>query len=270
MPSAEIFAALAESEQERQQMLHAWAEAEGLALGAEVDPLDWQDPNVKDTYDAAAVDPIRSTPYRVLAMFAHSAERGFRYYSYVAAYTSDAAIREYAEILAEEELERAAQARKKRRVAWHAQRAQNPGWPVLHPVDVGSLADLFCVAAALEQRVCRSLKILDEEYRAFKTLALASEESLSEIRALARSCAVGSEMAAAEAEAIANSFDALGQTASPTPGSLLQLYSDIDRCFTYYDALVNCAEDEAIMLQAQQFAFSAMARIDLLHEAVLE
>lgn len=269
-PSAALFETLALSERERRQMLLGWADAEGVAANDGMPSLDWQDPNVRDTYDAASVDPIRSTPYRVLAMFAHRADNGFRFYSYVAAYSTDAGVREYAEILAEEELERGSQARKQRRSAWHAEKMQFPGRPELQPDAVDSLADLLCVSSSLERCVTTRLGELAPQQPALKPVSIACAEALSDIQTLAVAAGPFSEMAAAEAETIDEFFAATGRSGSDTTLMLLPLYSDLDRCFVYYDALVNCAEDEAIMLQAQQFSFSAMARIDLLHEAVLE
>ena len=267
-PSAAVFNTLAAFEQERQQMLRNWAEAEGLVLAAGTSPLDWQDPNVADTHDVAAVDPIRSTPYKVLAMFAHRADKGFRFYSYVAAYTSDAAIGDYAEILAEEELGRASWARQQRRAAWHEERAQHPGRPELHPASVCSHADLLCVASSLERCVSIGVNALLAKFPSFTSVAASCAEALGEIQALADHAGSCSEVAAAEASAIDTFFDTHGH--ADGSGPLLQLYSNLDRCFAYYDALVHRTDDESIMLQAQELAFSAMVRIDLLHEAVLE
>ncbi len=269
-PSAAVFETLAVSERERSQTLRRWADAEGV-IGVEgLPPLDWQDPNVRDTYGAAAVDPIRSTPYRVFAMYAHRADSSFRFYSYVAAYSTDAGVREYAEILAEEELERGSQARKQRRAAWHAEKTQFPGRPELHPDAVDTLADLLCVSSSLERCVTTRLDDLKVQHPALKPVAIACTEALGDIQTLTGAAGPCSEMAAAEAQSIEEFSTAAGQADSDAPTMLLYLYRDLDRCFVYYDALVNCAEDEAIMLQAQQFSFSAMARIDLLHEAVLE
>jgi len=266
--SAGVFAALSKSEQERRQTLLNWAEAEGLNTNEGASALNWQDPNVGDTYDTAAVDPIRSTPYRVLAMFANRADTGFRFYSYVAAYSDDEAIREYAEILAEEELERACVARKHRRVAWHAQRELLLSRPELQPDTVDSLSDLLCVSAALERCVCVGLGKLTAHSPALIQVLDACNEALNDIKALASSAGSYCEIAGEEAEAIAQYCQV--RPTGDVSAMRLQLYGDLDRCFVYYDALVNCADDEAIMLQAQQFAFSAMARIDLLHEAILE
>lgn len=265
--SAAVFNTLAAAELERQQMLRNWAEAEGLVLPAATSPLDWQDPNVADTYDVAAIDPIRSTPYRVLAMFVHKADKGFRFYSYVAAYAGDTAVCEYAEILAEEELERASRTRQQRRAAWHEERAQHPGRPRLHPDTVSSLADFLCVASSLERCVATGINTLLADYPSFTSVAASCAEALGEIQALAGPAGSCSELAAAEAAAI----DVFSEIQALADGSepLLQLYSDLDRCFVYYDALVDCTDDEPIMLHAQQFALSTMARIDLVYEAVL-
>jgi len=268
--SAAVFETLADSERARRKMLLNWVDAEGVAAVESASPLDWQDPNVRDTYDAAAVDPIRSTPYRVLAMFAHRADSSFRFYSYVAAYSTDAGVREYAEILAEEELERGSLARKQRRAAWHAEKAQFPGRPELRSDTVGSLADLVCISTSLERCVGAGLSNLATHNPALKPVALACTEAINDIKFLARAAGPPSELAAVEAGAIDEFFDGHRQASSDPSSLLLRLYSDLDRCFVYYDALVNYTDDEAIMLQAQQFAYSAMARIDLLHEAVLE
>ena len=268
-PSAAVFKALVESERERQRMLRNWAEAENLMATEGMSPLKWRDPNVADTYDAAAVDPIRSTPYRVLAMSAHRAEHSFRFYTYVAAYSNEVATREYAEILAGEELERATQARTQRRASWHAERAQLPQQPELNPANVASLADLLCVATSLEHCAGIGLSHLIAHYPALSHVVLASTGTLDDIRSLAGAAGVCSEDVAAEALAIDEFCQARSHSGGEAATLLLPLYADLDRCFSYYDALVSCTDDEAIMLQAQQFAFSAMARIDLVQEAVL-
>ena len=49
-------------------------------------------------------------------------------------------------------------------------------------------------------------------------------------------------------------------------GLLRRLYTDSDRCFMFYDAIVMRSKDEAVMLRAQHLTRSAMGRLDLLRE----
>ena len=267
---ASIFEQISTTEREREKQIVSWAESEGLQLSTDAMPLDWQDPNVRNEYDAAALDPIRSTPYRVLALVAHDADRAFRFFTHVAAYAEDGGLREYAEILAQEELERVAQFRSLRRRAWHAEQDRHRNRPKIDPGAIESTADLFNVAASLERCVLASVKALLELYPALSDVVSYSETILEGIEPQARSSdSFCTQAAIRDVDLIEVYCKDLSQNGADDAALLQRLYSDCDRCFMYYDALVTRTMNETVMLQAQQLAASAMARIDMLRDAVV-
>jgi len=267
---ASIFEQISTTEREREKQIVSWAESEGLHLSPDAMPLDWQDPNVRSEYDAAALDPIRSTPYRVLALVAHNADRAFRFFAHVAAYAEDSDLSEYAEILAQEELERVAQFRSLRRRAWHAEQDRHRNRPKLDPGAVDSTADLFNISASLERCVLASVKALLEIYPALSGVVSYSETILKGVERQARSSGESCTQAAIrDVDSIEVYCKDLGQNGADNAALLQRLYCDCDRCFMYYDALVTRTMNEAVMLQAQKLAASAMARIDMLRDAVV-
>ena len=149
--SASTYDRLAQLEIEHEQLIVAWANAENIPLDPHVAPIHWEDPNVGTQYDAAARDPIRSTPYRVLACAVHQEELAFRFFTHVAASAEDETVREYAEVLAQEELGHAALVRSMRRRAWHAERLERPEEPGINPDTVESMVDFLarCKPGAL-------------------------------------------------------------------------------------------------------------------------
>jgi hypothetical protein len=267
---ASIFEQISTTEREREKQIVSWAESEGLRLSHDATPLDWQDPNVRNEYDVAALDPIRSTPYRVLALVAHNADRAFRFFAHVAAYAEDDSMSEYAEILAQEELQRAAQFRSLRRRAWHAERDRHRNRPKIEPGTVASTADLFNISASLERCVLTSVKSLLETYPALSGVVSYSEAVLKGVEPQARSSEASRTQAAIrDVDSIEVYCKDLSQNDADDAALLQRLYSDCDCCFMYYDALVTRTMNEAVMLQAQQLAASAMARIDMLRDAVV-
>ncbi len=269
-PCALIFEQISTTERDREQLIMSWVESEGLQLSPHAIPLSWQDPNVRDEYDAAALDPIRSTPYRVLALVVHNADRAFRFFAHVAAYAEDSGLREYAEILAGEELQRAAQFRSLRRRAWHAEQDRHRNRPKIDPAAVDSTADLFNISASLERCVLASVKSLLEVYPGLSTVVSYSESILEGIEFQARSSdSTCTQAAIQDVDSIEVYCKDLVHSGADNTALLHRLYSDCDRCFMYYDALVTRTMNEAVMLQAQKLAASAMARIDILRDAVV-
>ena len=263
--SAILFDQVAAVEIQREELLRKWAKVEGVELSADAEILHWEGPGVGTQYDSAARTPIRSTPYRVLAYVAHDAERAFRFYTSIAGSSADAATCEYAEILATEELDHAALIRSKRRLAWHAERKANCDQPRVDPGFIESLGDLMATAASLERCVLANLTALREEYPQLRQLVARGERALQEIEERAAS-AVTSGEPTRNIEVI----EAYGETIVPVEGDqeslLRRLYTDSDRCFMFYDAVVMRSTDEAVMLQAQDFTRMALGRLDSLRE----
>ena len=170
--AASLFERMVDEEQEHERLIEAWARAEGIALRADIGPVVWEDPQVATDYDSEATDPARSTPYRALAFAAHNEERAFRYYTHVAANAVDESVREYAEILAREELGHAALLRSMRRRAWHTERENGREEPHIDPAAIHSLADLLAVAASMEQCLADTVSALSDDYPAPEAVAL--------------------------------------------------------------------------------------------------
>jgi len=264
--SATIFDQMAVVEQEREQVIIEWAKVEGLQLNADIDSIQWDDPGVSTEYDSAARDPVRSTAYRVLASLVHNADRAFSLYTHIAASTADHMTAEYAEILAQEELDRAAQLRSLRRRAWHAERRAHPEDPDIEPTAVQSPGDLLATSASLERCVLANLAALLEDYPQLQQLITHSEDVISEIEKLAGASITSGEATGSNIEAI----EAYGRSIAPLKGDpeelLRRLYADSDRCFMFYDAIVMHSDDETVMLQGQRLAVAAQERLGLLRE----
>ncbi|MEH6580891.1 MAG: hypothetical protein V7754_03070 [Halioglobus sp.] len=263
--SATVFDQVAAIEIEREQLLGKWAKVEGLELSADAEALDWEGPSVGTQYDDAARNPIRSTPYRVLAYVAHDAERAFRFYSYIAGSSADDTACEYAEILANEELDHAALMRSMRRRAWHAERSTHSEAPDINPGGVYSLGDLLATAASLESCVLANLAALQQDHPQLQQLIADSKAALTKIEERAGSTAT-SGAATRNIELIETYAREIAQLDGDRERLLRRLYTDSDRSFMFYDAVVMRSTDEAVMLQAQDLTRSALGRLDLLRE----
>jgi rubrerythrin len=266
--SASVFDELAAIEAEREQLVRDWAGGEGIKPNAETGAIHWVDPGVSMPYDEAANDPIRSTAYRVLAYVVHNAERAFRFYTHVAASSSDETVCDYAEILAQEELEHATRMRAKRRHAWHTERNAHTGDPYIDPAFVVSLGDLHATSASMEHCVYNDLIALQKHYPQLQPLIDQSEHLLGKLDAGLASSAVSGEAAVGNIELIEAYSSTIEQLGGDKNAMLRRLYSDSDRCFMFYDAVVSRSQDEAVMLQAQSFTRSALQRLDMLRESM--
>jgi len=261
--SAAIFERMAKLEIEREQLILAWADAEKVLLDPHVAPIHWEDPNVGTQYDAAARDPIRSTPYRVLAYVVHREEHAFRFFTHVAAGAGDTTVREYAEILAQEELGHASMARSMRRQAWRDERLDKLGLSAIKPRPDISMVDFLAMSAGLERRVHDNLLALLEHYPQLEQVLTQSRSTLSSVETLAEKQDASSAAAIDSLDDYGRDIEAL--TGDPK-GLLRHLYTASDRCSMYYDALVTSSRDEAVMLQAQRLTTSALERLSLLRE----
>ena len=123
--AAALFERMVLEEQEHERLLLQWMAQEGIEENPKIDPVRWRDPNISTTYDDEARDPYQSSPYRALAFAVHNEEIAFRFYTHVAAESENETVRQYAEILAREELGHAALLRAERRLAYHAERKNN-------------------------------------------------------------------------------------------------------------------------------------------------
>ena len=122
-------------EQEHERLLLAWMTKESVEPNPDIGPIRWRDPQVSTTYNDEARDPLYSTPYKALAFAVNNEENAFRFYTHVAAEADDETVRQYAEILAREELGHAALLRAERRLAFHAERDAGAAASTADPQD---------------------------------------------------------------------------------------------------------------------------------------
>jgi rubrerythrin len=266
--SASVFDEMAAIEAEREQLVRDWAEGEGIEPDAAIGAIHWADPGAVLEYDEAASNPIRSTAYRVLAFVVHNAERAFQFYTHVAASGTDETVCDYAEILAQEELEHATRMRAKRRHAWHTERNTHTGDPDVDPAFVVSLGDFQATSASLERCVYNNLIALQKYYPQFQPLIDQSEQLLGKLDAGLQSSAVSGEAAVSNIELIEAYSSTIERLGDDKNALLRRLYSDSDRCFMFYDAVVSRSQDEVVMLQAQSFNSFALQRLDMLRESM--
>lgn len=268
--AADLFERMVDEEQEHERLIEEWAKVEGIQLTADIGPIVWEDPQVATDYDNEATDPVHSTPYRALAFAAHNEDRAFRYYTHVAANAANENVREYAEILAREELGHAALLRSMRRRAWHAERKGGREEPYIDPASVHSLADLLAVAASMEQCLAEASAALSDNYPALEAVTADIQQSLADIAAKRQS-------AGAPGPGINATVDAAKACAARTAASrndavttLRQLCSDSDRCFAFYDFVVMHTKDETVLQAAQRLSESALIHIGTLRDTLAE
>ncbi|MFZ0468035.1 MAG: ferritin family protein [Thiogranum sp.] len=268
--AASLFERMVDEEQEHERLIEAWARAEGIALRADIGPVVWEDPQVATDYDSEATDPARSTPYRALAFAAHNEERAFRYYTHVAANAVDESVREYAEILAREELGHAALLRSMRRRAWHTERENGREEPHIDPAAIHSLADLLAVAASMEQCLADTVSALSDDYPALEAVSADIQRSLAEIAAQRQSAGEPGQAIEATLDSVKSYTAKTAASRNDAVTALRQLCSDSDRCFAFYDFVVTHTQDEAVLQAAQRRSESALMHIGRLRETLAE
>ena len=149
--TAILFERLVVEEEEHEQLLLKWMQQENIAENLNIEPIRWRDPNVSTTYNDDAQDSHHSTPYKALAFAVHNEEIAFRFYTHVAANTTNSTVKQYAEILAREELGHAALLRAERRLAYHTERQNNTVEPRLDPNVIHNEADLLAAAIHIDR-----------------------------------------------------------------------------------------------------------------------
>ena len=256
-----VFERLVAEEQVQEQRLHKWARLAGLAIDLAIEPLAWDDPGVATVYDTEAKDPQLATPYKALAFAVHNAERGFRFYSYIAAHSKNPDVCDYAEILAREELAHAALLRVRRRRAWHAQRSRADAEPHIDAATIHATSDLLAATISTERPIAALLEIVGKEYPALQALVHSTREFISsKEKALQENELPGSELAAALL-AITHWRESAALHPETSADALQRLLGLCDRSFTLYDSVVAATDDESVMLQAQHHSELALQRV---------
>ena len=259
--SAVVFDSLVTGEQAYQDKITEWAALEDLVINAEATPGQWDDPNVMTDYDVQARNPCRSTPYKALAYAVHNDERAFLFYTYVAADSHDADVCHYARVLAREELGRAAELRVLRRQAWHAQ-SQRIAESRMDPGLINTVPDLLAVTICIEQYLGRLFRLAGTEFSELERLAASTRENLTLAE---QALHEGEPPGAGVTEAlkkVGTWRDAMLSEITDATAALRRLCTDCDRSFAFYNSVVKLAEDEAVMLMAQQHSVLATQRIE--------
>jgi rubrerythrin len=119
---AEVFDHLSAEERGHLASVVHWSQKE---KGKAPDPalIRWKIPETFDDEGAATTDPRLLDAYRALAMAVRNEERAFAFWSYVAAQSAAADVRQAAETMAHEELRHVATLRRERRRAFHGERS---------------------------------------------------------------------------------------------------------------------------------------------------
>lgn len=208
-------------------------------------PLSMFGTGLPEAFDEEVAGSATLTPYRALALAVRSEESSFAFYSYIAAGATSPAVRKLAEELAKDELEHAALLRRKRRRAYRAERAARP--PETLPETVAELRALAARHAAMAAEI----------HRALATSLSAQGQSVAAEAFLA--AAVDEEQEATDLSRSARpQMPVVGERALPTVTTGLRL---LEEAFDRYTAIVEHANDEAVLDESQRLSERALRRL---------
>jgi len=264
--AAELFQRLIIEEQEHEHLLLAWMSKKNIVENPDIPPVSWRDPNIPTTYDNEARDPSYSTPYRALAFAVHNEEIAFRYYTHVAANSSNNEIREYAETLAREELAHAALLRAERRRAFHDERMADLKEPRLSSKDIHNEVDLFTFAAHTGEYILGKLQQLDFDSKQTPELCSQLEqlnrENEQKIISLTQQSTSPNELLTSTLHQLDLFNDHILAKQKTDDAVLLRILEMCDHEFSFYDSIVETTKDENILLVAQALSSTALNHID--------
>lgn len=150
---AALFRRLEDMEAGHEAGLGAWAGREGVAAAQDV-VFDWDITEGITEEDIASAGGAASlSPWKALALAVHNEERAFAFYARIAATATDAAVRAYAEQMADEELSHVTLLRLERRRAWRrAHGTRDAAKPALTPAGLSAWIRRREAAAASRHR----------------------------------------------------------------------------------------------------------------------
>lgn len=270
--TAALFDHMMKEEQEHERLLLQWLQQEGVKINNDIGPVRWQDPNVDTTYNDEARSPELSTPYKALAFAVHNEDNAFRFYTRVAAETTDPKVREYAEVLAQEELGHAALLRAERRRAYHEERRNNTAEPALDPGMLHNEADILLIALCFDRLLAEKLENLDTSTETLRALA---DNTRRQIHGDEQALKAAQDRNILPTEAFSDSLEQLSRYNSQqinqlthTAEKLQHLHNCCERIFAFYDSVVATTTDEQVMLKAQNLTASTLDRIGILKQAL--
>ena len=268
--AAALFERMVAEEKEHEQLLLEWMKQEGIKENKDIAPIKWRHPQISTTYDDEAKDPYQSSPYRALAFAVHNEEIAFRFYTHVAAESENEAVRQYAEVLAREELGHAALLRAERRRAYHAERKDNTVEPVLDPRLIHSEADLLTAAIYIDNNLLNTMNSIAENTAEFAAMIETTRQEMNSSEdTLGMSKDSSDKTSSDTAEMLTrlkqyNNY--LDKNTKDTDSELQRLWACCDRSFVFYDNIVESASNEDIMLTAQKLTATALDRIGVLKQ----
>jgi rubrerythrin len=272
LSAAALFERMVLEEREHERKLVEWMARESLEEQTDIGPIRWRDPRVSTTYDDEARDPRYSTPYKALAFAVNNEENAFRFYTHVAADADNEAVRGYAEALAREELEHAELFRAERRRAYHAERDRSAAYPLPDPDAIQDETGLLATAIGLDRHFAEALEQPGIDSPRLAGLARETRQRISQKEALLEGLSqttpqvdeiIASIVTQSDSDA-ADDRDGVATVAS----ELQQLRIFCDRCFVFYDAVVDSTSDESIMHAAQTLASIALDRSAVLQQVI--
>ncbi len=263
LPATQLFQRMVEEEKGHESLLLQWMDKLQLDENTDIPPVSWQDPNILSVYNEEARDPVYSSPYRALAFAVHNEEIAFSFYTHVAANTTDKEIREFAEVLAREELGHAALLRSERRRAYHNERVDSHTEPRLNPEIVTTKCDLLQCAVLIDECLAGQLATLDTT-DVTEQLNTSIRHSLDDCKQQLASCHQQNSEIIASLDTLANYYKSLDLSHKPDAYKLSRLLSNCDHAFSFYDGVVENSRDEEIMLLAQKLTSLMLDRIALL------
>lgn len=264
--AATLFERMRDEERIHEQKLVDWAAQTGLEISSDIEPVNWEFPEVATIYDAEAKDPDQCTPYKAFAFAVHNEERAFHFYSYVAANSKDPDVCEFAEILAHEELGHAALLRTLRRREWHKERNKNGAEPSVRSTIIHNTADLLTISLFIE----KSLLDLIEQFAARFPDLRTAEVITRKILSINEEKLPQDEPPGGDVTSILESLKSWQQDnpviTDNTSAALRRLCSDSDYRFTFYDSIVASTQNEEVMFLAQELCSLALERISELRK----
>lgn len=262
-PATQLFARMVDEEKSHEKLLLEWMNKLQLDENPEIGPISWQDPNVLSVYNREARDPVYSSPYRALAFAVHNEEIAFSFYTHVAANTDDNEIREFAEVLAREELGHAALLRSERRRAFHTERQDPHTEPRLNPELITTRCDMLQCAVLIDECLADQLSTLDTT-GVTSQLNDSIQHNLDDCKQQLVGCNLQNPEISTYLERLAKYYKSLDIHHKPEGYKLSRLLSNCDHAFSFYDGVVENSRDEETMLLAQKLTSQMLDRIGLI------
>jgi rubrerythrin len=248
---AATFQAMLEEERDHLGGVEHWSrEVTGLPPGEAAQP--WQLPaEIARSWDEVAGSALL-TPYRALSIAVLNEERGFAFYTYLAAHAEDPAVRDAAERLATEELNHAALLRRERRRAFRREQ----GGAGRHAPPPTLAEDFARRAKLIELETARKLTLIAAQLAALGDHGAAT--TLTSIADAEREAAALLPGAAVPAP--------LDQDLSPESRVelLRAALAEAERIYDFYADLADHAGSESVLRAAQQGAARAVRHLGLI------